>query len=242
MTWQGNWVIKRDGFASARRVLEIGAGAFETSLYLAIKFPDKEFVSVDFVLSANALKNFADIPQNLTIVKHDARDFGIFSTDYFDFAFSVAVVEHIRELEEHLKETHRIVRKGGRYDFWVAPFWSSSMGHHCYHWRADCPIPHYSHLYLTKDEMSEFLQSRLPKNSVSEALYLLYERGDLARLNRADVYEIVKNSEFSLIEWEDEKDQNYSEEFVSKVLASNIYGVIREDMPFKGAKVSLMKN
>lgn len=241
MTWQGNWVCGRDGFSSAKRILEIGAGAFETSIYLAKRFPDKEFVGVDFVLSPNALKNLSGIPRNLTILKHDARDFGIFATDYFDLAFSVAVVEHIRELAVHLKETHRIVRPGGRYDFWVAPFWSSSQGHHYYHWTAECPIPHYAHLYWSRDEMREYLQARLPEKAVEEAMYLLYDRGDLSRLNRIDVSAIVLSSEFSLNEWEDDKDQNYSEEGVERVLANNLYGVLREDLTFKGAKVSLLK-
>jgi SAM-dependent methyltransferase len=241
MTWQANWASKREGFASAKRILEIGAGAFETSLYLARKFPDKEFVGVDFVLSPSALKNFAEIPPNLTILKHDARDFEIFATGYFDFAFSVAVVEHIRELAEHLKETHRVVKEGGRYDFWVAPFWSSSMGHHYLHWTADCPIPHYAHLYLSQDAMREHLSARLPESKVTDAMYRLYERGDLSRLNRVDVHRIARNSEFSMSAWEDEADQNYSEEGIERVFANNIYGVLREDLPFKGAKVSLLK-
>jgi tRNA G46 methylase TrmB len=50
MTWQGNWVKNQQPFQNAKRVLEIVAGAFDTTIFLAERNPDKEFYGLDFTL------------------------------------------------------------------------------------------------------------------------------------------------------------------------------------------------
>lgn len=237
MTWQANWIKSQAHFANANRVLEVGAGAFVTSKYLAIQFPDKHFYGLDFTLSKAALEAVADIPSNLTIIKHDARDLKLLAEGYFEIAFSVAVLEHIRELAAHLDEVHRILTMGGRYIYWQAPYWSSSIGHHYRHWEASCPIPHYAHLHLSRAELA----SIIPEVSRANAMYYIYERGDLSRLSLTETRTIVRASRFRIENWENDPDQNYSAEANTRVLANNIYDVLPSDLKIKGSRVTLLK-
>jgi len=241
MTWQAHWVSQTSGFADATRILEVGAGGFETSVYLARRFPEKEFVGLDFTLSPLALKTLGNGPSNLTVVKHDARNMRIFAEGYFDFIFSVAVMEHIAELADHLEETARILRKDGLYCFWQAPFWSCSKGHHFRHDAPDCPIPPYSHLHLTQSEMREQLIERgIAPDEAGDIAEFIYARGDLSRLGRSQTRAIIEDSPFEIAQWEDQDDDRYNPEGVSRVMARNLYGLPENDLRFKGAKVRLV--
>lgn len=237
MTWQANWAQNVEGFSGAKRVLEIGAGAFATAIYLAKKFPEKEVFGIDFELSDAALTNLRSSPSNLTVIKADARDFSMLSDGYFDFAFSVAVTEHIHELAIHLQETHNILRRGGRYAYWQSPFWSCSMGHHYKHWMPDCPIPHYGHLYMTPAEIRKHVAAL--KRNADEIDHMIFRRGDLARLTRSQVESITYSSPFAVKEWVEEEDQHYTLEAAQRVLENNLYGVAASDLKVKGAKVVL---
>jgi ubiquinone/menaquinone biosynthesis C-methylase UbiE len=243
MTWQGKWVRQRSGFKDATKILEVGAGAFDTTHFLASRYPGKEFYGVDFVLSPAALTTLETIPDNLTIVKHDARDLRVLAEGYFDAVFSVAVMEHIHELEAHLAELHRILKPGGLFWFWESPFWSSSMGHHYRHQHADCPIPHYGHLYMDREELCEYLREheKLHELQIEAIGHQIYERGDLSRLTRAETRQIVEDSPFEVVTWEDEPDQWFDPDLAKKVLANNVHGVLEEDLPIKGAKACLQR-
>lgn len=240
MTWQAKWAKSLSGFKEARRILEIGSGAFETSIALARQFPEKEIYGVDFVLSPLAMDNLKGAPENLTVIKHDARDLQLFSSGYFDFIFSVAVMEHIRELELHLKETDRILSRSGVYWFWQAPFWSCSRGHHYQHGSKSCPIPPYTHLHMERDELVEHLVSNgmSAERARSIAVYI-YDRGDLSRLSRTETRRIIEASPFQIDCWEDQEDDQYDEAGARRVLGRNIYNVSAEDLLYKGAKVRL---
>jgi glycosyltransferase involved in cell wall biosynthesis/SAM-dependent methyltransferase len=240
VTWQGKWVAQLAGFKEATNVLEIGAGGFATTLSLAKQFPAKHFFALDFVLSAKALSNLADTPPNVSILKHDARDLGVLGKRYFDFAFSVAVMEHIRELAEHLDQMQRIISKDGYFWFWEAPFWSSSMGHHYRHSEKDCPIPHYAHLYMPRPALGDLLIGKgLSPERSEQVLAYIYDRGDLARLTRTETIAIINDSAFRIVKWEDDADPHYSEAHEADVMANNLYAVSAGDLRIKGAKACL---
>ncbi len=118
MTWQGKYVESSPTFKSAESILEVGAGAFKTSNWLAKRHPDRRFVAVDFEISNKACEILTDTPRNLTVLKHDARDLRILSENQFDLVWSVAVMEHIRELEAHLNEVERVLKLGGSCIWW----------------------------------------------------------------------------------------------------------------------------
>jgi SAM-dependent methyltransferase len=109
--WQVNWVRKWPAFGTAKTVLELGSGSFETLGYLARSYPEKNFFGVDFQLKEPALLAAQSAPGNLHVFQHDVQDLGLFENEFFDFAFSIALLEHIRELEMHLSEVHRVLKK-----------------------------------------------------------------------------------------------------------------------------------
>lgn len=241
--WQVERVQKWPGFKNAKSILEVGAGSFETLAHLAQANPDKQFYGVDFELRPPALTVAENAPDNLTVLKHDARDLKLFPESHFDFVFSVALVEHIRELAAHLTETHRVLRDGGHYCFQASPLWSSSVGHHCDHNAPDCPIPHYGHLFMTREQLGDFLIAEMGKSSQESAHILrrVYDRQDLSRLSRSQVRKIVEDSPFRIESWTESKDKNCGEKMMCTVLQNNLYGLKPDDLSISGIVCSLLK-
>lgn len=241
MGWQANFVTKFPLFAEVENALEIGAGGFATAIELSNRFKQKRYYGIDFVLSELALENLADAPRNLTVVKHDARDLRVFAEGYFDLVYSVAVMEHIRELALHLEETYRVLKPGGSYWFWQAPFWSCSFGHHYRHSKADCPIPDYAHLHMTRHRLEMHITEGHTSEVAKKATDFIFDRPDLSRIGRTATRRIIEASPFEIAEWRDDKDDRYDPEGVARVLANNIYEIPEEDLKYKGSKVHLVK-
>jgi ubiquinone/menaquinone biosynthesis C-methylase UbiE len=113
MDWGAGRVSQQESFFTAENVLEIGGGDFSRTFALAASFPGKTFFSVDFDYSTAAQRNvrdFASVP-NANVIKVNALR-SVFRDDLFDFAFSIAVGEHITELDEFLTELPRVLRLG----------------------------------------------------------------------------------------------------------------------------------
>jgi len=242
MTWQAGWLRNFTNVESSFKILEIGAGNFETSKYLAENYSDKNFFAIDFVFSKHALQTFSNTPRNLTIVKHDARDLSLFQDGYFDMIFSVAVLEHIHELKIHLDEIYRVLRKGGHYVFYESPFWSSSLGHHYLHWKEDCPIPHYGHLYLDKENMENLMKKQnINSNTTRHIMERVYSRDDLSRLSYTKTKKIIESTNFEISKWQTVPDQNYDITYEKRIEENNIYDLNLEDLKIKGIEVILTK-
>lgn len=241
--WQIEWVQKWPHFRKADKILEVGSGTFETIAFLATKYPKKQFIGVDFVVGNDALPVLKDAPKNLTAIKHDIRDLNLFCDECFDFAYSVAVMEHIRELEAHLMAIYKVLKKGGRYSFMESPFWSSSLGHHYDHNAADCPIPPYGHLYMSRTELRSFLGASAGKSGleIDNILKRIYDRKDLSRLSRTETKAIITNSPFIVESWTEKIDANYSDQLAETVLNNNIYNLDAKDLPVSGVVCTLAK-
>ena len=242
--WQLSWVKKWPSFKKAKTVLEVGAGSFETLAHLASLYPDKQFYGVDFVLRTSALEVADHAPANLNVLKHDVRDLSLFNENHFDFVFSVALVEHVRELDAHLKEVYRVLREGGYYCFTTSPVWSSSLGHHCDHNSPDCSIPLYGHLYMTRAQLGQFIvdERNKTREESERILKRVYDRQDLSRLSRSEVQRIVDESPFRVVSWREGKDTNYSKKFVAAVLQNNQYGLKEADLKVSSIVCSLKKD
>ena len=205
MGWQARYVSKFPEFADVKHALEIGAGGFATAMELSNRYQDKRFYGVDFVLSQRALTQLEDAPANLTVIKHDARDLNLFAEGYFDLVYSVAVMEHIRELKLHLEETYRVLRPGGSYWFWQAPFWSCSCGHHYRHNKTDCPVPDYAHLHMTREGLeAHIIETGRTAEVARSVVDFIFERPDLSRMGRTKTRQIIENSPFEIAEWLDD--------------------------------------
>jgi ubiquinone/menaquinone biosynthesis C-methylase UbiE len=241
--WQIEWVQKWPHFHKADKILEVGSGTFETIAFLATKYPEKQFIGVDFVFGKDAAPVLKNAPKNLTAIKHDIRDLGLFSDECFDFAYSVAVMEHIRELEAHLMAIYKVLKKGGKYSFMESPFWSSSLGHHYDHNAPDCPIPPYGHLYMSRDELHSFLGTIAGKDSleIGKILKRIYDRKDLSRLSRTETKNIITSSPFIVESWTEKIDANYSDQLAEAVLKNNVYNLDAKDLPVSGVVCTLVK-
>jgi SAM-dependent methyltransferase len=241
--WQVDWVHKWPAFRTAKTVLELGSGSFETLAHLARSYPDKQFFGVDFQLKETALLAAQSAPRNLHVLQHDVQALGLFEKETFDFAFSIALLEHIRELEMHLSEVHRVLKKGGQYCFMTAPLWSSSLGHHCDHNSPDCPIPHYGHLYMTKEQLGDFLVAKkgLTPEARMKILRRIFERRDLSRLSLSQVKHIVRSSPFKIDTWREGEDKNHTRELAALVMKNNIHGLREDDLRVSSLVCCLVK-
>jgi ubiquinone/menaquinone biosynthesis C-methylase UbiE len=243
ISWQIEWVQSSKHFQAAETVLEVGSGTFETITLLARKHPEKSFVGIDFSLSADAAGVIKDAPRNLTAIKHDIRNLGLLSDRQFDFDYSVAVLEHIRELKSHLSTVWAVLKDGGRYSFKETPFWSSSLGHHYEHNSPDCPIPHYGHLFMSKSELKIYLteKARLTDSEVAKVMRQVYDREDLSRLSLSETRSIISSSSFVVESWKEKTDENYTEALRDAVVGKNVFAIEPEDLKISGVACTLRK-
>jgi len=108
------------------------------------------------------------IPSNVTLLRADGRELP-FADASFDAVISVATMEHVQGLDLFLSEVARVLRPGGLFHTDFCPIWSSALGHHVFavvgnkearFWKpGKNPVPDYSHLLWSPDEMREYLRS-----------------------------------------------------------------------------------
>lgn len=110
-------------------------------------------------------------------VKNDSRFYALrsdgcelpFKDDSFDAILSIATLEHVRDLDKFLAECNRVLKPKGVFYTKFSPIWSCGIGHHVFaiagnkearFWKpGKNPLPDFSHLILSPDEMRTFLHS-----------------------------------------------------------------------------------
>jgi len=241
---QIKWVSKWPAFKAAKSVLELGAGSFETLSKLAQDYPEKNFFGVDFTLRSSALDIIKTAPNNLHVLKGDVRNLEVLHKNSFDFAFSIALVEHIRELDDHLKCVHRVLKRGGYYNFMASPLWSSSLGHHCDHNAPNCLVPHYGHLYMTRETLGDWMVENKgeSREKIEQILRRIYDRHDLSRLSYSQIINCVDKSSFRIKYWRVSKDKNFDSWKKKLVIKNNLYKISPKDLRISGVVCSLKKN
>ncbi len=110
-----NYVLQRSISAYVKaseiihgKVLEIGTGSGYGIDYLAKK--TSEFITVDKFKSDIDFSGFS----NVQFVQCNVPPLP-FENDSFDFVVSFQVIEHIPKDDEFVKETHRVLKKGGKF-------------------------------------------------------------------------------------------------------------------------------
>lgn len=244
MDWGCHHLINREGFINAKTVLEIGGGSFERTYALAENYPDKTFYAVDFDYSSQAIKNtqkYCHLP-NVNIIKENSTK-KIFADNLFDFSFSIAVGEHIAELELFINEMTRILKHNGEYFFVQSPSWTSSRGHHFKHWVPDIRdmLSGYKHLLYSDKEMRLYLQNykSLPF-SIDEAIFAIYKRNDLSRLSMNETKAIFNDSLLKIDYCKDLEDEEifFDEPAATKVIDKYQGKYSLEDIKTKGSIIS----
>lgn len=244
ISWQVEWIQSSKHFHDARKILEVGSGTFATTYTLAKMYPDKEFVGIDFAFPEKTAERlrWAE-PRNLTAIRHDIRSLDLLASGQFDFTYSIAVLEHVRELDAHLRAIYSVLKSGGRYTFKETPFWSSSHGHHFEHNTPECPVPPYGHLLMSRAELGTYLADTARKDPavVAKILSEIYDREDLSRLSRTETRAIIAASPFVIESWSENQDENYTDAVREAVSRNNIYQLDPEDLKISGVSSTLYK-
>lgn len=94
-----------------------------------------------------------------------------------DVVFGIAVLEHITDYPAVIEKIRLLLKPEGRVYLQGEPLWTSALGHHLYLMNEEdtevlysfCgnnPVPHWSHLVLTPEEMVETLAPAVPDRAV----------------------------------------------------------------------------
>ena len=135
-----------------RRVLDAGSGEGGVAMTLAARYPDMEVdgveVSATNVKIAGRLNRFrnARFRQGLAEEVHLA-----FAPGSIDLAYSFAVLEHVRDVDETIRSIMTVLRPGGRFCF-VVPM---------HEFRALGPIPDYAPVHGYADHCRVFSEGEL---------------------------------------------------------------------------------
>lgn len=243
--WGAVAVSKAPGFAEARSVVEFGAGDFSRSMALAGRHPAKHFLSTDYEFSEKARANLqaAQAQPNLDVGQLDARTVDL-APESVDFVFSIALMEHIAELDECLAAVSRALRPGGVYFYIQAPFWTCAQGHHYRH-SDDTTyefIPKYSHLTHDRDGLAAVLRSGPPPPfDIDDCVDYIYGRPDLSRLGLRTTQRIVESGPLVVESWTETPDRRYDEKLARAAHPHFVVAAEFEELAIAGAHVVLRK-
>lgn len=115
-----------------------------------------------------------------------------------DIIYGCAVMEHICDMHNFFKQAFKILAPGGWAILHGCPLWNCYCGHHTYlhcdetlyaFGNEDCPVPNFSHLYMQKSEMHEFLihERGLPTSHVDAICDQIYDSNSINRMSIAEI-------------------------------------------------------
>ena len=114
-----NEILADPDIPSGGRMLEIGCGAGRMTRALAAIFDEVHAVDISAEMIALARRNLADL-RNVYVSRNNGAGLSDFPSEFFDFAFSYIVFQHIpsREvIESYIREVHRCLKPGGLFKF-----------------------------------------------------------------------------------------------------------------------------
>jgi SAM-dependent methyltransferase len=224
--WGCRLIERQSEFQRAKRVLEIGGGDFARAISLASRYPDKEVITLDFRYEQRAQENAARAAplRNISFIKLDILE-PFFAAETFDFVFSIAVMEHVPQVEILLRRIHALLRPRGVYVYFQAPFWTCKNGHHFNHSDPEVRriLDSYQHVRFCPDEMKEHLSSfhSLPFDA-DECIRKIYRRPDLSRLSPRESRTLAEASDLVVVGWEERLDRGFDE--VKAIAAMQVHG------------------
>lgn len=119
------WILKSPWYTSVNqllpaefqgRILEIGCGRGDFSLYLSQRYPNATVIGTDFSSYAVELANSKIQPgtKNLKFKAENAENLN-FENERFDMVISCETLEHVANQDKMLNEVRRVLKKGGCY-------------------------------------------------------------------------------------------------------------------------------
>jgi SAM-dependent methyltransferase len=245
LDWAAQKVAKAPGFRDATDVVELGAGDFSRSIALAERNPTKRFLSTDYSFSEKARANLPVVESmtNADTATVDARTIELPPASV-DMIFSVALMEHVAELQPCLEAVERALRPGGVYFYIQAPFWSCSQGHHFRHGEDTTYefIPKFSHLTHDRDAFATMLREGPPPTfDIDRCVAMVFDRPDLSRLGLRQTRAIVESGPLQLEGWTETPDRRYDESAAKEAFPLLRYRFEFEELRVCGAEVVLRK-
>lgn len=179
-----------------------------------------------------------------------------FEDNAFDFAYGVAVFEHIHDVPKALKEIKRVLKpKGKFYSFGNNPIWTSIIGHHVTDpntgvWNNEILnlIPAWGHLYMSEAEMKIALESNTDDNLlIGKILDMIYRNEDINRKSRTELISAIVESGLIIRHYKElvrvsrtnkPNESDMTREIAEKVVAN---GYLLSDVHVVGIEFSLEK-
>lgn len=174
---------------SDKTILEVGCGNGEMLKEIAAKYKPAMIIGVDpKVIQEQQGDNWRIAQGDVTALNYPDCS--------FDLVISLAVLEHISDLEKAFYEIKRVLKPYGQLYTKTGILWTSVIGHH---YALDDKvwtelIPPWGHLWMNKKEMFEYLQPLVGEEKAQQACESIYECKRLNRLARRDYYEAILNS------------------------------------------------
>jgi len=165
-----------------------------------------------------------DSDHDLVVMRADALNLdSIFAPCSFDVVYGLSIVEHIVNPDRFLSQVHAVLKPGGVAYFEGNPIWSSPKGHHlwvatwggAYQHKATSnylfsefqgeistnPLPDWSHLLMTPDEMGTYLtELSLPLRDVDCILEWVFHNEELNRLDMSSIARGYSSSPLNVLE------------------------------------------
>ncbi len=214
-------VLSRYTSFEGKKILEVGGSQSCDSAYPFLK---EGAASVIVTGLDHISQEHGSEKSNLRVLRADALKLtSIFGPCSFDVVYGLSIVEHITSPKVFLDQVHNILKPGGLAYFQGNPIWSSSMGHHLfvatwgglYQDRTTAnylfselpgkvstnPIPDWSHLLMTPDQMEEYLIGKsIPNSDISCIIDWVFCSGEINRLNMSEIAEAYTSSNLIVLE------------------------------------------
>ena len=215
-----HWVISRYISVDGKDVLEIGGAQ---SGEAAHPFLNDGAASVS-ITGLDHVTEEKFVSEKLRILRANALSLSsVFEPNSFDVVYGLSIVEHIPSPRAFLNEVHTVLKPGGVAFFEGNPIWSSPKGHHLwvatwggsYQHKATAnylfnkfpgekstnPLPDWSHLLMTQDQMRGHLDARgMPNVDIDCIIDWVYFSDQINRLGMSEIAEAYSTSKLIVLE------------------------------------------
>ncbi len=215
-----HWVLSRYISIHGKDILEIGGSQ---SGEAAQPFLDAGAASVS-ITGLDHVTEENSVNERLRVFRANALSLSdIFEPNSFDVIYGLSIVEHIPSPKVFLSEVHKVLRPGGFAYFEGNPIWSSARGHHLWvaTWgglykgkatanylfsefpstKSTNPLPDWSHLLMTQDQMREHLNaSAIPDIDVECIIDWVYLSDQINRISMSEIAESYSSSKLVMLE------------------------------------------
>jgi SAM-dependent methyltransferase len=147
----------------------------------------------------------------------------VFGHERFDIVYGLSIIEHIPSPELFLDELHAVLKPGGLAYLEGNPLWSSAKGHHLWvemgenpkerratanylfdsSWPAPStnPLPDWSHLLMTPDEMRSFLmKNAIPTGDIDCIIEWVFDSDGINRIGLDGIAHAYTGSRLAVLE------------------------------------------